>query len=70
VSCGLLRTVAFQIPANLHDASSASKRYRGSAYRVKRIRVRGNFSWEMWILLAWVFFLLLVVLPWMARQPS
>jgi hypothetical protein len=30
--------------------------------------MRGSFTWEMWLLVAWVFFLLLVVLPWMVRH--
>jgi len=25
-------------------------------------------SWELWALIAWVVFLLLVIIPWMARQ--
>src|SRR5262245_16664677 len=70
VSCGLLRAVPFQIPTNLYGASRASKRYRGSAHRVKRIRMRGNFAKEMWFVVAWVFFLLLIVLPWMVVTRS
>jgi hypothetical protein len=34
---------------------------------VQRIRLRGNSSLGMWLLLAWVMFLLLVVVPWMIR---
>jgi hypothetical protein len=30
--------------------------------------MRGNESWELWILIAWVAFLLLVVVPWMIRH--
>jgi hypothetical protein len=30
--------------------------------------MRGNFSWELWLLVAWVAFLLFVVVPWMIRQ--
>ena len=40
-------------------------RYRGSPKRVGRIRLQGNGSRELWLLAAWVVFLLLVVLPWM-----
>ena len=42
--------------------------YRGSRRRLKRLRWRGNFSFEMWLVLAWVLFLLFVVIPWMIRQ--
>jgi hypothetical protein len=30
--------------------------------------LRGNGSLELWLLIAWVVFLLLVVVPWMIRQ--
>jgi len=30
--------------------------------------MRGNGSWELWILIAWVAFLLFVVVPWMIRH--
>jgi hypothetical protein len=30
--------------------------------------MRGNWSAEIWIVLAWVLFLLFVMMPWMARQ--
>jgi hypothetical protein len=46
----------------------ANKVYRGSRRRFRRIRLRGNGSVEFWLLVAWVAFLLLVVLPWMIRQ--
>jgi hypothetical protein len=42
--------------------------YRGSRRRVRRVRLRGNGSLELWMLIAWVTFLLLVVVPWMIRQ--
>ena len=45
-----------------------AKAYRGSLRRVRRIRLRTNGSWELWVLIAWVAFLLLIVVPWMARQ--
>jgi hypothetical protein len=45
-----------------------SKRYRGSRRRIKRLTIRGNSSWEFWVLLGWIAFLLLVVMPWMIRQ--
>jgi hypothetical protein len=45
-----------------------AKTYRGSKRRVRRIRMRGNGSWEMWIFVVWVAFLLFVVVPWMIRN--
>jgi hypothetical protein len=48
--------------------SSPSKRYRGSRRRLKRLTIRGNSSWEFWVLLGWITFLLLIVMPWMIRQ--
>jgi competence protein ComGC len=44
------------------------KWYRGSKQRLNRIRLRGNTSLEMWLLVVWVTFLLLLVLPWMIHQ--
>jgi hypothetical protein len=44
------------------------KRYAGSRRRLRRIRLRDNSSWELWLLVAWVAFLLFVVMPWMIRQ--
>jgi hypothetical protein len=48
--------------------SARSKRYRGSRSRLKRLTMRGNCSWEFWVLLIWVGFLLLAVMPWMIRH--
>jgi hypothetical protein len=48
--------------------SARSKRYRGSRRRLKRLTIRGNSSWEFWLLLGWIAFLLLVVMPWMIQQ--
>jgi hypothetical protein len=39
------------------------KIYRGSRRRVKRIKLKGNQTWELWVLIVWVLFLLLVVVP-------
>jgi hypothetical protein len=33
-----------------------------------RIRLRGNGSWELWVLIAGVAFLLFVVVPWIVRS--
>jgi hypothetical protein len=45
-----------------------AKWYRGSRRRIRRVRLRGNGSLELWLLIVWVMFLLLVVVPWMIRQ--
>jgi hypothetical protein len=39
------------------------KIYRGSRRRVRGIRLRGHQSWEIWLLIAWVLFLFLIVVP-------
>jgi hypothetical protein len=41
--------------------------YKGSRRRIKRIQIRGNGSLEVWLLVGWVAFLVLIVLPWMMR---
>ena len=50
------------------SGSRPAKTYRGSVRRLRRIRFRDNGAWELWLLLAWVAFLLLVVLPRMIRH--
>jgi len=50
------------------SAQRAGKIYRGSHRRLKQIRLRGNSSFGLWLLIVWVLFLLLVVVPWMIRQ--
>jgi hypothetical protein len=42
--------------------------YRGSRRRLQQLRLRGNGSLELWLLLFWVLFLLLVAVPWMLKQ--
>lgn len=44
------------------------KWFRGSRRRLERITLRDNWTVEMWLLVAWVAFLLFVVVPWMVRQ--
>lgn len=44
------------------------KVYRGSSHRLRRIKLRGNSSIEIWLLVAWILFLLFVVVPWMMNQ--
>jgi hypothetical protein len=42
--------------------------FRGSRRRLKRIKMRQNSPLELWLLVGWVTFLLLFVLPWMVRH--
>jgi hypothetical protein len=54
------------------DAAPGSQRppltLRGSRRRLKRIKIRGNSSLELWLLVGWLAFLVLIVLPWMMRH--
>jgi len=45
------------------------KVYRGSRKRLRRIRLRDNWSVELWIFLAVMLFTLFVVVPWIVRHP-
>jgi hypothetical protein len=45
-----------------------AKVYRGSRRRVRAIKMRHNGSRELWLFVAWVAFVLFVVLPWMVRH--
>lgn len=42
---------------------------RGSRRRLRRIKLRENWSRAMWALLAFVLLVLLVVIPWVLRHP-
>jgi hypothetical protein len=35
---------------------------------IGRIKRRGNNSWQLWLLIGWLAFLVLVVIPWMTRH--
>jgi len=50
------------------SGSRPPKTCRGSRTRVRRIKKRDNGSWQFWLLLGWLAFLVLVVLPWMIRH--
>jgi hypothetical protein len=52
---------------DITSGSRAPKTYRGSRKRIRQIKMRHNGSWELWLLVAWLAFLVLVVLPWMIR---
>jgi hypothetical protein len=60
--------VGTQTAAGRRNGSRSAKLYRGGRGRLKRIRLRGNGSWELLALVIWVVFLLLVVVPWILRQ--
>jgi hypothetical protein len=45
------------------------KVYRGSRRKVRRITLRGNWSIELLLFVAWLLFCLLVLVPWMVRHP-
>jgi hypothetical protein len=47
----------------------SGKVYRGSRRRVRRIRFRGNWAVELWILVAVILFVLFVVVPWLVQHP-
>jgi len=55
-------------PMDPTRASRPPKTYRGSHKRVRRIKMRDSASWELWVLIGWLAFLVLVVLPWMIRH--
>ena len=42
---------------------------RGSRKRLNRIRLRGNWSIELWIFVAIMAFMLIVGVPWLIRHP-
>jgi len=50
------------------DGLRPGRWYRGSRRRLRQIRLRDNWPIELWLLVAWVAFLLLVVVPWMIHQ--
>jgi len=56
------------VRTDLARGARRTKQYRGSGRRVARLRMRGNSSSALWILVGWVAFLLLVVVPWMIHQ--
>jgi hypothetical protein len=64
----LLCAVRYGMSGDARLSARPPKRYRGSPRRLKRIRMRGNSSWELWLVVGWVFFLLFGLLPWMAEQ--
>jgi hypothetical protein len=55
-------------PTDSRVSARPARVFRGSNKRVRRIRMRGNDSRQLWLLILWVAFLLLVVIPWMIRH--
>jgi hypothetical protein len=68
MKCRVLCRVPYTVTPDPHPRAHRSKRFRGSRQRLKRTTLRGNTSWQFWLLLVWVGFLLLVVVPWMMRH--
>jgi len=68
VALCLQPVVKRQVTSDAPSGQRAGKIYRGSHRRLKQIRLRGNSSFGLWLLIVWVLFLLLVVVPWMIRQ--
>jgi hypothetical protein len=54
--------------AGFRAAPRASRLYRGSSKRVRRIRLRGIWSAEFWVWMVLVVFFLLVVIPWIVTH--
>jgi hypothetical protein len=52
------------------SAGRPAKIYRGSRRKLKRITLRGNWSLELLLFVAWLLFCLLVLVPWMVRHPQ
>jgi len=42
--------------------------FRGSRARLRRVRVRGNWSVEMWMFVMALLFAVLVAIPWLVRH--
>jgi len=54
---------------SLNDGPRRGRAYRGSWRRVRRIRLRGNWSLEIALFVIWVLFTLFVLVPWIVRNP-
>lgn len=62
-----MRTVA--TGHNESNVGRAAKTYRGSRRRLRRISLRGNWSFELLLFVAWLLFCLLVLVPWLVQHP-
>jgi hypothetical protein len=47
----------------------AQRSYRGSRKRVRRIRMQGNWSVELWLFVIFVLLALFIAVPWLIRHP-
>ena len=45
------------------------KTYRASRSRVQKIKLRGNWSIEVWLLIGLILLALFVLVPWLVRHP-
>ena len=52
-----------------YDLGPGKDHRHGSRRRVRRIRLRGNWSVEVVLFLIWMIFVLTVLIPWMVRHP-
>jgi len=43
--------------------------YRGSWRKIRRITLRGNWSLQFMLFLAWLLICLFVLVPWLVRHP-
>jgi hypothetical protein len=46
-----------------------AKVYRGSRKRLRRIKMKGKWSIEMWVLVIAALIILFVVVPWLVTHP-
>jgi len=53
----------------MKGSSRNSRTYRGSKYRIRRIKLRGNSSPGMWIFLGIVAVALFALMPWLIGHP-
>jgi hypothetical protein len=56
-------------PNGSGHVSRPARIYRGSRRRLKRLTLRGNWSPELLLFVAWLLFCLLVLVPWLVRHP-
>src|SRR4029077_9700133 len=60
--------VRTRITADRGMQNRPPKIYRGNRKRVTRIKLHGNQTWELWVLIAWALFLIVVVIPLLIRN--
>ena len=68
-SCRQWRAATFDELRAMNGSVRSSKAYRGSKRRIRRIRLRGNGSAGMWLVLGVVVIALFGLMPWLMRHP-